>query len=587
MAEEYTLDEMVRMGAQPARQKEVSLAQLRGAGAVDPSAVGDVGVAETYFTHGANALPLGKPIVDIATTALAAPFVGAGAELTPQARAELEAMGEAPPEHGIMDTYRSIRDAGERRAEVGAAQNPIAAGAGPLTAIAASFLADKSKASNLFSKSVQSVAAPFSVDVGSGPAGRIASGALTGMGYGGLVGTTHSKGDLTKGEVGQVARDAVGVDGLRRAFQEARNGNYGKAFLNLVGAGGVGGGVIGLGASAAVEAARRPLAGALERLAIAKGRKVLTNGADQLSKNEPIPDSAVKEAIGSGGIRPGGTTSGAFERLRVLAREQNVKYRQLVEGLEAQGVPGPHAADVADAILARRDALAPNTANEAVLRQYTKQAEIVLGKPQMLGEDGARLGLMQNENLKRSVSNMADYGQTGSTDMNDAFKDIASIYRGATEAAIEKGSQSAAAGSKTRQLADDFVPVKEKLGNLIEARNAARRGNARVAQRQGGSMPGAIETTAAVATGNPWLLGLKAATNAVKTMGPSTVASYSMRLADALRSGRASQSLSRQGLARYLDDGPQFADDLVPVFADDGEERRKSKARSAALKRRR
>lgn len=482
-----------------------------------------VGGFETFANSGANALPLGKQLVDaLSTAALAALRPGHGARLTPAARAEAQRLGVDLPEEastpGPLDTYRALRDEREARTAAGEAQNRGTALLGKGVGIGASIFA------------------PWlpKVTVGSGVAGRIASNALTGGAYGVVNGVANGRADLTRGELGQALLDAIGTEGLKRAYADAKAGHYGRAALDTMGAGGIGGFLTGGLLGTALEAGRAalsPFSGAARNAAISAGRKVLTNGADSLSTRAELPEHVVETAIREGAIVPGGTNAGAFERLDPLVDKAAEKYRDIVAALEAKGAPGPQAQSVADHLLGRAASLERNTMIDQIPQEYLDTAMKVLGKADPAT---GRLGLSQGEQLKSSLYKLAKYGRVGPEPvLAPTRRDIASIFKNANEQAIDRWAEGA--GDQAQQVADEFVPAKQKLGALLEAQGAARRGYARGAQR---SHFGPMEIAAGlseVAAGHPMTavpatLGMKL----LRGRGPSTTAAYGLRLSDAL-----------------------------------------------------
>ncbi len=149
-----------------------------------------VGGAETYVNRAVGMIPGATRLTDaIAAMALeAGSSGGARATLTPEARAELQAMGEDVPEDpGLVDRYREVRDRRAERTELGSQQNPWAGRAGALTGFGLSLFAPLPKASG----------------TGLGAAVK------TGAGYGAFQGLTEGGADLTRGEFGEAALDTL------------------------------------------------------------------------------------------------------------------------------------------------------------------------------------------------------------------------------------------------------------------------------------------------------------------------------------------------------------------------------------------
>lgn len=486
----------------------------------DPNAYGP---AETANAKAAEAIPLGVPIANVLSAALmqqARRLGGAGqprARLGKAAEAQMRRLGasandpnvvgpievrEAPEMPGPIEEYRNIRDERATRTARGQAENPNAANVGTGVGLGLSILAPLPKVS---------LGAKSAVAGGKAVTGtqRVLSNALTAAGYGGVMAAEKSKGDLTKGEFGTVLGDAALGTGLG---------------LGL-------GGILGLG----MEGLNR--SGATEKVAqwlkdrgIDQGRKVLTNGADQLSRRKELPAPVVEEAIRSDAIKALGTHEGAASRLKQLTGEVGDEYGQIISALEARGVKGPDAKQIADELVSEANRLRPETMTEALPNAYERAADQIRGK--VVDPQSGRLGLRQAERLKRSLQDEAMYGKVEETPLNMIKRDIASRMRGANEKAIE---EAAISDPSLAPIADRFVPVKQRLGRLLEAESAAARGTARGAQRGANSDFGFKSAAAAVAAGQPALIGAGMASNVMKARLPSTIAERGLHLSDLLR----------------------------------------------------
>lgn len=311
-----------------------------------------------------------------------------------------------------------------------------------------------------------------------------------------------------------------------------------------------------LGKGAAYVAGR--VAPGLTEAAIAQGRRVLTNGADSMSKRGPIAAEAVQEALDSKAVRAFGTTKGTLERLQGLTEQQGETYGKLVSSLEEKGVKGPRAQELADELMQKAIELDPRTMNEALPRAYMDEAGKVLTKADPAG----RLSLSQSEDLKRSLQAMAKYGRVEETPLNEVRRGVAGSFRNATEQAIDEAGAAAGEGTELRAMADRFVPVKQRLGRLIEAEQAAERGTARGAQRRHFSATDHLLMAGEMATGHPGALAKGAAlavgNNFLRNRGTSTIAAGANSLAGLLQGlGRseavpAASSLAASGLERHL-----------------------------------
>lgn len=299
----------------------------------------------------------------------------------------------------------------------------------------------------------------------------------------------------------QVAAGAAG--GLGRSEAETAGG---QAFDAALGGGlGAAGNLAGryvLGPIASKVGPR--LKKALESFAEDKARRVLLAGADALSTRAPTSTPAVREALESA-IVPFGTTQGTSERLSRKVVEQEKLYGALLDRLEALGVTGPRAQEVATELVKRGNARSAVEMSEALPREFYKQAENITEKvpASVRAKGGQELGLRQAEALKRSLQRMAKYGRFEETPLNEVRREIASVLREANEQAVEQAGRAAPRGSEVSLIADEFTPMKQRLGRLYEAEAAAERGAAHAARRLGpqNPLPGAIAAAAAGAPG--------------------------------------------------------------------------------------
>lgn len=327
-----------------------------------------------------------------------------------------------------------------------------------------------------------------------------------------------------------------------------------------------------VGAAPALASAAAPaLTNGLEAIGINRGRRVLLNGADSLSNRRPLADASVREAIESGGIVPFGTTKGAAKRLDQIAERQGAEYGRIVAELEARGVKGPDATRLADRIVASAAESEPGTMIDAVPAAYLDEAVRVSGKA---GKD-SRLGLTQSESLKRSLQTKAKYGKLEETPLNEARRDIARIFREANEEEIaSSGALDRMTGGDAgiADLAERFVPVKQRLGRLMDASEAADRGAARVSQRGAFDLTENALAGAGAATMNPVLPAAALGKNLLRTRGTSALAVGSLKLGDQLRAlttpgGQRSALSVGEALALRL--SPEFKPQLPAYMAGD------------------
>lgn len=459
-----------------------------------------VGPGETFLNKAVNSIPGGKAITDSASALLMRAFgPGPGAELTPQAEAQLRALGRAPqPAPTLGDIYRAMRDRRIERTAAGAQQNPWAARLGSATGIGLSLAAPL----------------PAVGALGEGAMlGKVLPGMLTGAGYGAEMMLEHGSADLTKGEFGKAATEAA--------------------------PGALFGGVLGGAIPAAVQAggALAPrLAPFLERLGINQGRRVLTNGADSLSKNLPISDDAVLAAKDAGAFGFLGSNARALNKLNSATEHAGDQYGDIVRALEAEGVHGPDALQLAEQLTKRGEDVFQKTADPDLQRVYTSKADDILGAAGNSNE----LGLTQAEGIKRALQRKAKYGKFDETPLNEERRSMASMVRQAVEDTI---GQQTAGRPELEDLASQFVPAKQTLGSLLDAEAAATRGASREAQRGHFSLKDSIHAGAAIASGHgAWAAPIALGSNLLGRRGPSTVASGAFRLADLLRGSQSANA---------------------------------------------
>jgi hypothetical protein len=306
-------------------------------------------------------------------------------------------------------------------------------------------------------------------------------------------------------------------------------------------------------------------------------------GADALrTTNAPLSDAAVEEALQSGAIGPLSSAKGISIKLDGLREEQGQRYSQMVADLEAQGVPGPRARDIVDELVKRAADKSARVTDEQIPNMYLREAMDIERKAT---QPGQRLGLTHAEDIKRYLQGKArsDYARLKSTDVGQGRKDIASVVRQSVEDAIDEAAKAPGASSQTQELAAQFVPVKQRLGRLIEASDAAERGANAAAKRRGFGLTPTIEMAGGVAAGHPVggaALGILDAL--AHSRGASTTAAASYRLAQALRSGAMGPDAVRR--IRLLEQELAPAQ-MVPAFAGEDDPLARQHALSQALRR--
>ena len=394
---------------------------------------------------------------------------------------------------GNPETYQDFREFYRRRMAEAQRQNPKSYGAGQLAG---------------------AVAVP-----GSGLKAVVSQAAAQGLG--------QSESDLTEGDVGgAVADTAKGA---------------------AIGAAGFGAGkALGVGMSKAAPALKR----ALRNYSIEKGRKALTSGADQLAQKNPVSEAAVQEALESGAIRLGGSTAGTAKRLEDLAQARGTVYGEILDDLEASGVRGPAASEVARRLWEAGQREAQQTTIEQVPRTYLKAARSVAAKESDEFAPGATLGLRQAEALKRSLQEEAKaaYQQLAPRSVGKAKMDAARIVREANEEAVSRAAADAPVGSPVREMGEAFEPVKRRLAATLEAKAAADKGLAKESTRTSDSASRALSAAAhGVAPGQAAVLGILQ--DLYRGRGASTMAAGAYKLAR----GRA------------IDEGGELAGEYLPA----------------------
>jgi hypothetical protein len=276
-------------------------------------------------------------------------------------------------------------------------------------------------------------------------------------------------------------------------------------------------GTAGVGAPAAAGAVSE----GLENAAVAQGRRVLTGGGTPLNATkEPLAREAVLAALDTGAIKPLGTTKGAAERLSGTREALGEQYGKIIDALRMAGIEGPQADALAQKMLAEGRSISANSLTDAVPNLYKQTGESLFQKPRL---PSGNLDLKQAEDMKRSLQREAKYGRYEDTPVNEAKQDLASMLRKETEDAIEQ--QAPAAGPEAEAIAAQFKPVKEQLGNVIEASNAANKGAGKAATSRAVSPTDTIVTAAKLAGGNlSGALETGVAHHFLRTRGASTVA---------------------------------------------------------------
>jgi hypothetical protein len=285
------------------------------------------------------------------------------------------------------------------------------------------------------------------------------------------------------------------------------------------------------------------LADLLEQAGIKAGRRALSGGGT-ISGAKALSDDAVREALRSGAIKFGGTLQGASERLNALREAVGAQKGAIIDALEKSGIVGPEAEAMAQQYLAEGRAAGATSMNPAVPRVYENAAEQLVGRPAghmspaMPAKPtvNGRLGLSQAEDLKGSLQDMAEsaYRQMQPHEVGSAQKATASMMRQAVEDEIAR--QAPGASPQTQAIANQFVPVKQRLGNIIEASDVASTAANRASKNRFFSLSDYVAGAGGLATGEP----VTAITSSViphfaRTRGSSSVAAAAWTGSDIAR----------------------------------------------------
>lgn len=468
------------------------------------------GMGETFVNRAVGNIPLGNLITNLIATPIRAAMGNGGerARLTPEAEAELRAMGEEIPEEpSLIDRYREIRDTRKYRTEEGSKQNPWTGRLGAATGIGLSIAAPLPSVKFAPIRGIPYAAAAERTS-------RILSGAATGAGYGALNAATDGDADLTRGEVGKAAKEIAG-------------GTAGGAF-------------VGAAASGAAELAR-PLWRAIQAKAIEQGRRVIGGDSDiAAATRQALSDEAVLQALAERQIRPFSTTPATYQRLDKAAEDLGAEYGQILQRLEELGVTGPRATELAAHFMRRANEMKGGmAASNPAPRTMAKEAR-TLGQH---GQVATNLPLSKAETMKRDFQSMGRHERINNSPNEEAFQELGSKMRQAIEDEVAMAGAASAPGSELGAMAARFVPVKGRLSNTLAARNVGEKGASKALQR---SPVGIRDALLGATTSDPATAAVTAMISAgVRNRLPSAMASGNYALSEGLRTGSASPELAR------------------------------------------
>lgn len=608
-----TYDELIKMGATPeqAGPSPMTLKQLEAMGAV-PDAAFELerrGIVPPYgrrmdprraFVLGGaqgGTLKFADEIGGLTAAATAPPPVRLGPAFAPspddtpeQRRIKEEALAKQPAPQLSLATQVALAD---KSPFPGMAEDPLSY------------------------KSVRDSMRAEAAHAGQDRPGYYTAGELLGSAGAGVVsgaipvlGATQPAGTAMKMLLGGPGLGAV--EGLGGSNAPLGSGQSARDIL--LGAGmGAGGEALGAVVGKVAPGILRRSGEMLEKRGVDNARKVLTSGYGQLNRHM-TSDAAPRIALEEKVIPLFGTTETAYKRLVPLAEEEGKRYGEIVARLEAAGVPGQKARDIASEFLDLSAADWKNSgANKSVANRYYGEAQ---NAENIADPFTGRLGIVQENEIKKRLQAEAqgEYMKAGpESPLGHAKKKSAAVYRIGEENAIDAGRvipdseyiyhvtpeanmsairqqglrpdapkiaeggphgdtqavflgeqstvptyedlyggknlavvrtsrhglpglvpdmasegkawmtpnaipperlqvRNAAGGwddvvpgstAKRIQDIDAFVPVKRRLGPLIEARDTAELGMQKFQSRTAGAMPGGLEITGALATGNP------------------------------------------------------------------------------------
>jgi hypothetical protein len=396
-------------------------------------------------------------------------------------------MAALTPGMNARETYRQARDENRERLTAGRDQNKWAGRVGTGLGIGAGMLVPGGAAAK-----------------GVGGLAKIGHAAAAAAPLGLAYGVGASDADLLEGDWRGVASDAENGLALGTLV-----GGVAKAAEPYVAKG--------------VGWAAGKLSDATEALAVKSGRRTIQGSSDiAAATRKPLSDEAVKEALRAKTIIAGGTTQGAYKRIGERSAEEGKILGQILDALEANGVRGPVARELADQLFEKYGEKFYNTgSNKAAPNRFLDEAINI----EAIAQGNERLGLRQTEAVKRDLQRAAKFERLQNSATEDATQEASAIVRDANERAITAAGKEAGAGSEVAGLAERFVPSKQKLGNLLEVRAAAERG---AAKAQGRQQIGIKDAVLGAATGEPLsAMGVAMVSSMARNRIPSTIAASS------------------------------------------------------------
>lgn len=309
-------------------------------------------------------------------------------------------------------------------------------------------------------------------------------------------------------------------------------------------------------------------------------------GSNKLSIKQLLAKRDALAALDKGEIRALDTPKSISARINgVKDSEGNVLQEGLrqrsgqikggtIQALDAEGVRGPSAEDLAKQFEAKGADIRQNSVGSDIPNYYDKLAADTRAKlpPNDLTHDGT-LGLAQSDSMTMNAQQRAskEYDKIAGqyTEKGDALMDAASIQGRGRDAAIESATKSAAPGSRIAALGDDFVAAKAENARHIALGNMANRGAIQQANR---STIGPVAAIGAVSGhGIPALAyqGLKTFGNSTAAVAARSASKGVTRVAELAASNP--QALGKFGgvLSRAVAQGPEKFATMNFVLAKD------------------
>lgn len=339
-----------------------------------------------------------------------------------------------------------------------------------------------------------------------------------------------------------------GVNGLGNSEAELKDGQVAGAVADTA----IGAGASGLGYGVGKGlgwVADKTVAPVLRRLGIGQARRAITGGANTLETKKGMDDETVRTVLDAGGIQAGDSTRNIADRIAGMSEQTRQTYVNILKYLDGMGVKGPDATALGLKMLDQSTEEVGTTLGSSVPGFWNKVGNEMGDKA-----GGNELNLLQAEAIKRNLQKEArnEYSRlNGNTDIGDAKMDLASMVRQAIEDEVAKAGAAAPADSTLRQVAEQFVPAKKRLGAFIQAEMAATKGAEQAAKRRFISPSTNMMIAASLANGNPAALAAPVANQILLNRGTSTAAVGLYGLGNYLGNAPLGSEVGR-GLTPYI-----------------------------------